>query len=237
MATFDEMKGRPVYDARHDKIGALDDFYVDDHTNQPTWITVKTGMFGNKVSFVPLAKAAQVDDGLQIAFTKEQVSEAPRIDSGGQINEDDEAELYSYYSSALGKDLEQAQQGASGQAPTSQQPDGNQADQSGTNAVQPEQRMAQPSPAASSPAPSAVGGAVQPIETGRVRLQKFVVTENVTFTVPIQREEVRIVRDEAGADNQPTGSQTPAPASITPPNNRTAQPSTPAPGDRVLSDR
>jgi uncharacterized protein (TIGR02271 family) len=32
-------------------------------------------------------------------------------------------------------------------------------------------------------------------EAGRARLRKFVVTENVTTTVPVQREEVRIERE------------------------------------------
>ena len=32
-------------------------------------------------------------------------------------------------------------------------------------------------------------------ETGRVRLRKYVVTENVTQTVPVQREEVRVERE------------------------------------------
>ena len=32
-------------------------------------------------------------------------------------------------------------------------------------------------------------------ETGRARLRKYVVTENVTETVPVQREEVRVERE------------------------------------------
>jgi uncharacterized protein (TIGR02271 family) len=33
------------------------------------------------------------------------------------------------------------------------------------------------------------------VETGRARLRKYVVTENVTKTVPVQREEVRVERE------------------------------------------
>ncbi len=35
----------------------------------------------------------------------------------------------------------------------------------------------------------------QPVEAGRARLRKFIVTENVTQTVPVSHEEVRIERE------------------------------------------
>ena len=38
-------------------------------------------------------------------------------------------------------------------------------------------------------------------ETGRARLRKYVVTENVTQTVPVQREEVRVEREPITDDN------------------------------------
>ena len=38
-------------------------------------------------------------------------------------------------------------------------------------------------------------------ETGRARLRKYVVTENVTQTVPVQREEVRLEREPITDDN------------------------------------
>ncbi len=45
-------------------------------------------------------------------------------------------------------------------------------------------------------------------ETGRARLRKYVVTENVETTVPVQREEVRIEREpitDANIDNATDG--------------------------------
>jgi uncharacterized protein (TIGR02271 family) len=45
-------------------------------------------------------------------------------------------------------------------------------------------------------------------ETGKARLRKYVVTENVTQTVPVQREEVRIEREpitDANADDAMDG--------------------------------
>ena len=34
-----------------DKIGSIGQMYVDDDSGQPTWVTVKTGLFGTSASF------------------------------------------------------------------------------------------------------------------------------------------------------------------------------------------
>jgi uncharacterized protein (TIGR02271 family) len=46
-------------------------------------------------------------------------------------------------------------------------------------------------------------------EAGRARLRKYVVTENVTQTVPVQREEVRVVREPITDDNRPAAESGP----------------------------
>jgi len=37
-----------------EKIGSIGQIYLDDSTNEPQWVTVKTGLFGSSESFVPL---------------------------------------------------------------------------------------------------------------------------------------------------------------------------------------
>ncbi|HEY8372100.1 MAG TPA: PRC-barrel domain-containing protein, partial [Pseudonocardiaceae bacterium] len=45
--------GDEVYDANGEKIGKVGQVYLDDETGQPAWVTVRTGLFGMKESFVP----------------------------------------------------------------------------------------------------------------------------------------------------------------------------------------
>ncbi|HWH99132.1 MAG TPA: PRC-barrel domain-containing protein, partial [Propionibacteriaceae bacterium] len=45
-----------------DKIGSVGQIYLDDQTSEPSFATVKTGLFGLKQSFVPL-QGARVEDG------------------------------------------------------------------------------------------------------------------------------------------------------------------------------
>ena len=47
-------------------------------------------------------------------------------------------------------------------------------------------------------------------ETGRARLRKFIVTENVQQTVPVQREEVRVEREPITDANMPAAMDGPA---------------------------
>lgn len=49
------LQGETAYDSNGEKIGTIGQVYVDDRLGTPEWVTVKTGMFGTKETFVPLA--------------------------------------------------------------------------------------------------------------------------------------------------------------------------------------
>lgn len=72
-----ELDGLTVYDSEGERIGSVGRVYVDDSTGRPDWITVKTGLFGMKESFVPLAGARRAGPDLHIPYPKDRVKEAP----------------------------------------------------------------------------------------------------------------------------------------------------------------
>jgi hypothetical protein len=80
-----------------EKIGRIGELYVDDDTDSPTWVTVKTGLFGLKESLVPLQGASVRGDDLVVACTKDQVKDAPRIDPHGHLEPGEEDRLYRHY--------------------------------------------------------------------------------------------------------------------------------------------
>ncbi|MGY1683128.1 DUF2382 domain-containing protein [Geodermatophilus sp. SYSU D01176] len=157
--------GRDVYDPNGQKIGSASEVYLDDETAQPEWMTVRTGLFGTKETFVPIRDAALADDGVHVSVEKSAVRDAPRIDADGQISPQEEQELYRYYGMAVAP--------RAGVAPTNPTT----TDEAMTRS---EERL--------------VAG-TRPEEVGRARLRKYVVTDNVTETVPISREEIRIRRE------------------------------------------
>jgi sporulation protein YlmC with PRC-barrel domain len=82
----DDWRGRTVVDGDGEKIGKLDEIYLDRDTNRPEWALVNTGLFGTKSSFVPLEGAARSGEDVRVAYPKEQVKDAPSIDADGELS-------------------------------------------------------------------------------------------------------------------------------------------------------
>jgi uncharacterized protein (TIGR02271 family) len=167
----------PVYDTDGDKIGVARHVYLDDNTDRPEWVAVKTGFFGGRESFVPVHDARLSGDHLDVPYSKEKVKAAPNVDvdSGGHLSEDEEHRLYEYYGIDWDAAWQESQRTeAAGTAPTV--PAGG-TDDAMTRS---EERMH-------------VG--TERHEVGRARLRKYVVTEEQEMTVPVRKEEVRIERE------------------------------------------
>ncbi|MBV9817824.1 MAG: PRC-barrel domain-containing protein [Solirubrobacterales bacterium] len=92
-----DWRGRELVDRDGDKIGKLEDIYVDTETEQPMFGSVKEGLIGKHLTFVPLTGATASPDGLRIAASKEQVKDAPNIDQDAGLAADDENDLYRHY--------------------------------------------------------------------------------------------------------------------------------------------
>ena len=94
---IDDLYASDVIDVSGKKIGGVGQVYLDDQTGQPTWVTVKSGLFGTKENFVPLEKATVTPGRITVAFSSDYVKDAPGIDPDRHLNADEEAELYRYY--------------------------------------------------------------------------------------------------------------------------------------------
>ena len=89
MPNIDELQswhGRDLIDRDGDKIGSIGNVYIDDETGQPEWLTVKTGLFGMRESFVPTAEARAEGDTVRVPYEKSQVKDAPNVDADGALS-------------------------------------------------------------------------------------------------------------------------------------------------------
>nr|WP_078613345.1 PRC-barrel domain-containing protein [Streptomyces katrae] len=88
-----------VHDADGNKIGDAKHVFLDAVTGRPEWVSVKTGLFGARESFVPLREATVVEDHLEVPYAKDTVKEAPNadVDAGGALSADEEHRLYEHY--------------------------------------------------------------------------------------------------------------------------------------------
>ena len=93
-----EWHGKMLLDRNGEKIGKLQDVYVDVETDEPQFATVKEGFIGRHLTFVPLGGIQIGPDDLQVAVTKEQVHSAPDIEMHGEeLSQADESALYHHY--------------------------------------------------------------------------------------------------------------------------------------------
>ncbi len=167
------------------EIGRVGQVYTDNDTGQPSWVTVKTGWFGTNESFVPL-EAASIEDGtIRVPYDKDMIKGAPNNDAGEPLSETDEQQLYSYYNLtgrdyAAGYDQSQARSDGTG---------------TGTGTDIPAQRTVSGDTDYLTRSEEQLHVGTEKVQTGRARLRKFVVTAQQTVTVPVTREEVRVVRE------------------------------------------
>ncbi|HEV2973769.1 MAG TPA: PRC-barrel domain-containing protein [Solirubrobacteraceae bacterium] len=97
-ANVADWHGKTLVDLDGEKIGKLEDVYVDVETDVPQFATVKEGFIGRHLTFVPLGGIKVAPDGLQVAVYKSQVEAAPNIElQGGELSQDDESALYHHY--------------------------------------------------------------------------------------------------------------------------------------------
>ncbi|MEW1720365.1 PRC and DUF2382 domain-containing protein [Streptomyces sp. NPDC093109] len=195
------LNGRSMYDQDGDKIGTVGQVYVGDRSGRPEWVTVKTGLFGMKESLVPLTGARRAGEDIHVPYAKETVKEAPRLDADEHLDPGQEKQLYRHYGLTAAGGIGTAAAGTrTGMAADTGMSTGR----------------------ATTPAPTGrpmagVRGSMQEgkdlhtdelirseeqlhvtaeeREVGHARLRKVVVTENVTTTVPLSHEEVRVVHE------------------------------------------
>jgi uncharacterized protein YrrD len=93
-----DWQGKALVDQNGEKIGKLQDVYVDVETDEPQFGTVKEGIIGRHLTFVPLGGIQIGPDYLQVATTKEKVRSAPDLEMhGDELSQADESALYHHF--------------------------------------------------------------------------------------------------------------------------------------------
>ncbi|HEY4535711.1 MAG TPA: PRC-barrel domain-containing protein [Enteractinococcus sp.] len=95
---LETIDGATVFDQDNDKIGAVKEVYLDDHTGHPRFATVTTGLFGMKETFIPLDAAWAIADGdLKVPYSQDFIKDAPNIDPDGHLEPEEERQIFEYY--------------------------------------------------------------------------------------------------------------------------------------------
>lgn len=207
---IERMRSCDVYGGEGQKLGKAGQVWLDDASGRPEWITVATGLFGSKESFVPLRTAEWKDDTLRVPFTRDQVKGAAKIEpEADHLSEEAEQELYRYYGlTSGGSQFGQGEQLGEGTGSAYSDDTGySDIAYSGTGFPEPEYRegsgdriraedtLRRSSDDAMTRSEEHLSVGTESMPTGRARLRKYVVTEEQQVTVPVQHEEVRLERE------------------------------------------
>jgi uncharacterized protein (TIGR02271 family) len=174
--------GSTAVDRDGDKIGKVGQLFLDDETGRPEFVTVNTGLFGNKETFVPAADATIAGDQVTLPFDKATIKGAPNVDAeGGHLDHDEERRLYEYYGMGYDKSDTRDFAGTTGNVDTGRQTsDVDHTVGHDTSGPTTDDAMTR------SEEQLHVGTTEQ--EAGRARLRKYVTTEQETRTVPVRKE-------------------------------------------------
>src|SRR5919112_645154 len=98
-AVEDRFAGYTVYDPAGEKIGKVDDLFLDE-TESPEYIGVKMGFLGTRSTLIPWDVVSSTDDEgrtITVAIDKDAAKNGPTFDDDMEINSDFEREVHSYY--------------------------------------------------------------------------------------------------------------------------------------------
>jgi uncharacterized protein (TIGR02271 family) len=185
-----------------ERIGKITEIYEDPNTGKPEWATVSSGLFGSKSNFVPLAGASPTGEDVRADVTKDQVKDAPGVETDGELSEEEEVRLFEHYGVPYTTEGSTTAQG---------QPNGGRRDVDiggGHDTSAGRDTSGPNTDDAMTRSEEELRVGTRQTESGRARLRKYVVTENVTKTVPVSREEVRIEREpitDANRDQATSG--------------------------------
>jgi uncharacterized protein (TIGR02271 family) len=190
---------RMVVDRNGDEIGVIDDVYSDQQGGQPEWALVHTGFLGTKRSFVPLRGAYPSGEDVRVSVDKQAVKNSPSVEPDEELSRAEERRLFEHYGIAF-----TTEDSTTAHEVTAASTAAGTGDAGGYDAA--ERHGGPYSPVRHNVSDQTTDETItrseeelhvrtQPRESGRVRLRKYVVTEHIQHTVPVQREEVRIERE------------------------------------------
>ena len=194
-----------VVDAQGNRIGAVENLWLDPATEQPEFVAVKTGTVMGRTHLVPVA-GAQIDDAthqLRVPYSQDQIKGSPHFPADANLSEQDEEQVYRHY--GLRRSEAPSATGLASGTGTTEQQQG-----SGTSGQQQTRRTAQQQPAQTGEdqqnltlAEEQLRVDTRPVEAGRARLRKVVRTERVSQPVELRREQVTVERVPASGQEVP----------------------------------
>ncbi len=192
----DTLQGLQIIDNDGSKVGKVTTVFLDTQSDRPEWVSVKTGFFGGNETLVPVASASLEGDELRVPFAKDKIKGAPHHDPEADLSEADEAELYRYYGSGSSYDQSSTSTTSNtGSTTSTTSTTGSTTTDRTDRGTVGHDTSGPTTDDAMTRSEERLHVGTERVETGRARLRKYIVTEQVSQTVPVSHEEIRVTRE------------------------------------------
>ncbi len=94
---FHDWHDQDVVDPENHPVGRLEEVYRDNYGTSAGFACVSTGLFGRRLTFVPLAGAVRERDHVRVAYPADRIKHAPSVEPDGALTPEEEAALFDYY--------------------------------------------------------------------------------------------------------------------------------------------
>lgn len=99
---YEVLIGAELSNEFDEKLGKITGLFVDDALNVPTWVAVRSGLFGHHHALVPLAEARWDDGRLLVPYTRDDLAIAPPSDPDAPLTATQEHALFAHYNVGYG---------------------------------------------------------------------------------------------------------------------------------------
>ena len=206
-----DLAGKTLVGQDGSKIGKISDVYEATDGPEGTFVSVTTGLFGTGASFVPLAQASLQGASVAVPYDKDLVKHAPRVDVDQELTAEEEDRLYRHYGLTGGTTASTSGTGTAAAADTAsgrhsgetavprgtggQDIDGDGVFDDVKDTAVGRDTSGLTTDDAMTRSEERLDVGVARTETGRARLRKRIVTEQVSQTVPVTTERARVVSE------------------------------------------
>jgi hypothetical protein len=104
--------GKDLLDPAGEKIGSIQDFYLQKDTFEPEWVVVKRDFLGLREKLVPFQAIEWREDYAVACYDKEQISHAPGPGFDGRLSDEEELKLFDHYGLSREEPLRQRARGS-----------------------------------------------------------------------------------------------------------------------------
>ncbi|KQO03445.1 hypothetical protein ASF21_03950 [Arthrobacter sp. Leaf234] len=96
-AEINKLQAAVAWDSKGKKLGDVNDVHLEKESGIPAWITVSLGLLNSRKHFVPLANSRFEGADLHLAWTKSEITDAPKSANSIELSPAEETALIDYY--------------------------------------------------------------------------------------------------------------------------------------------